>query len=178
VKIPWLAWYNEKNLTEEFMRRTLEAGSIGFTFSPDGFTDETMKGIGKNLTEKDVRKGYKLVKKIEKATASYNFFINPPGQDFRGFMKLVGFYIRTMVLNRKKFHGFTLAYPRIEPFTPLYRKAIEEGVISAKTDLLPEKSEDLYKLFYRNPSNWYIHAAFRVLVLLKKIKRKLFPVGG
>ncbi len=171
TKTPWLAWYNEKNLEMDFMKVAIDAGCIGFSFSPDGLTDVTLRGLDKNLTEADVMRGYELVNSLKGATGGYNFFVNPPGQDFKGLIKLLLFYFRTRVLRRGKFKSFGLNYPRIEPDTALFKRAVADGLIGKDTDLLPDDERDLKKLFFEPRTNRYANFIFELTKITKKFRR-------
>ncbi len=168
---PWLAWYNEKNLDLDFMKQAIDAGCIGFSFSPDGLTDASLRGLDKNLTEADVMRGYELVNSLEGAAGGYNFFVNPPGQDFRGLLKLLLFYVKTRVLRRGKFKSFGLNYPRIEPDTALFKKAVEDGLLGKDAELLPDDERDLKKLFFVPRVNRYANFFFGFTKITKKFRR-------
>lgn len=59
-----------------------------------------------------------------------------------------------------------LGWIRIEPHTAVYDIALKEGIITEGLDMLPEKEEDLLKLFYVPKRLWYATLAFDILAFL------------
>lgn len=173
INVKWVAYFDVKYLNQEFVKLAVKAGCLGFSFSPDGIHGPTMKSLGKNISEQDLYRSYELIKKVDGATASYSFFLNPPRQDFTGFIKLLTFYFKTRVLNRNKFGACSVWYPRVYPNTPLHKYAIESGNFPENAeDLLPENCDGLYKLFWVNPSNKYLNVLYRLVISRKDIVRK------
>jgi len=59
--------------------------------SPDGFSNATLKALGKNITKEDILASYQVLKDSDGFEVSYNFFKNPPGQDLVTFLSLLRF---------------------------------------------------------------------------------------
>lgn len=172
IKVKWQAYFIEKYFTEEFMELALESGCECFSFSPDGIHTPSMKGLGKMNSEQDLYNTYHLIKNRKGATGGYSFFINPPGMDFDGFCKLLIFFFKTRILNRKSFTACSVWYPRVYPNTALHDHAIKvSGFSTREEDLLPMDSEGLRHLFWVNPENFYINLFYKFIVTPKSILR-------
>ncbi len=170
IKAPWSAWYNERVFTEDFFRLARSAGCRYFSFSPDGFSDKVLKSLKKNLSKKDVLRIYDLARRQAEASFGFNFFVNPPGQTYADFFRLMFFWLKVKMSLRGKLYGFGLGNIRIEPDTEIYRLALEQGLITAQTDLLPANEEQLQKLFYTNPETPLINTFFKLYGWAAKIK--------
>jgi len=172
IKVNWTAYFIERYFTEEFMELALKSGCDCFSFSPDGIHKPSMKALGKMNTEQDLYKTYKLIKNRKGATGSYSFFINPPAQDFMGFCKLLLFYFKTRILNRKSFVACSLWYPRVYPYTALHKHTIKVSQFPENPeDLLPIDPDKLSELFWVNPLNQYINLFYKFIVTPKALLR-------
>ena len=159
LKTTWSAWFNEKGLTREFLELAREAGCRNVILSPDGFSNATLKALGKNIAKEDILASYQVLKDIEGFEVSYNFFKNPPGQDLVTFLSLLRFTLTAKKELGKRVH-FEFNSMRIEPNTKLYDIARSEGVIAAGDKLLLPK-------YYTNRKTRYIETAFNVMLSLK-----------
>jgi radical SAM superfamily enzyme YgiQ (UPF0313 family) len=174
INVKWTAYFIEKYFTKDFMELALKAGCECFSFSPDGIHDSSMKALGKINSEKDLYKTYELIKNQEGAKGGYSFFINPPAQDFIGFCKLLSFYFKTRILNRKSFVACSVWYPRVYPHTALHKHAIKvSGFQKNPEDLLPVDPDRFLSLFWVNSSNNYINIFYKFVVTPKAILRNL-----
>ncbi len=139
IAITWSAWFNERYMSEEFIRKCLIAGCHTFIMSPDGFTDESLVKLGKAQRNEDIVRTWRLLKKTAALDTafevSYNFFKNPPGQTWRGFAKLLLFVVRAKIALRGRVH-FEINTLRVEPHTELANIAVAEGMCTENTDLL------------------------------------------
>jgi hypothetical protein len=77
--------------------------------------------------------------------------------------------------------GVGVGWIRIEPHTEIYQDAIAKGMITEKTDLLPENEQQLKKLFYEPVSQRYITLIMDVVLLitedvLKPVVKAFFRV--
>lgn len=148
IKVNWSAWFNEKDLSSEFIELARDAGCNNVILSPDGFSDETLKKLGKNIKKEDILKSYKTLKCIKDIELSYNFFKNPPGQTLIAFLSMIIFCIKSKMEIKQKVH-FEFNSLRIEPHTTLFRLALEEGIIKEDQNLL-------YPVYYTNRRTAYI----------------------
>lgn len=159
LDVRWSAWFNEKGLTKEFIELARDAGCKNVILSPDGFSDEVLKKLGKNIKKADIFKVYAILKNIEGLEVSYNFFKNPPGQDLFTFLKLMLFYFTNKLRLGNRAH-FEFNSMRIEPHTRLYKIALGEGLINKEDNLL-------YPKYYTNRNTGYIERIFNTMLLLK-----------
>ncbi|MBF0539581.1 MAG: cobalamin-dependent protein, partial [Nitrospirae bacterium] len=54
IAVKWSAWFSEKNLTRHFLELAVRAGCSNIIFSPDGFSDNCLRQLGKNITMRDI----------------------------------------------------------------------------------------------------------------------------
>lgn len=156
LKIQWTCWTNEKMFTEKYARLAIDAGCVDFPFSTDGFSDKSLKLLGKNYTNKDILATVEVAKKIENINIGYGFFLNPPGATPKTIFKMVMFLIKAKRTLGKKMKGgrlFLFNRIRIEPHTRIYEMAIEKGIITPETNLLKpayysQRSTRLIELIY------------------------------
>ena len=175
IKVKWTGWYNERGLDEPLVELALQAGCGFFSFSPDGFSDETLKALGKNLRKEDILRVYKMMKKYPDALVGYNFFINPPGQTFGDLMKLLSFGMKVRREMKGRLIGFMLGSIRVEPDTPIYERALKEGVISKDTKMAVRTSAELRRLFYKPPNSQALSAMLKFYIGLRELKHLVKP---
>jgi len=176
LQVKWTGWYNERNLDKELSELAIEAGCEFFSFSPDGFSDASLKALGKNLRKKDILRVYGLMRNYPQALVGYNFFINPPGQTVIDLLKLIAFGLKVKWTFRGRCLGFLLGSIRIEPDTPIFELAVKEGFIRRETALAAQTREELLQLFYRPPHSFVLTVMLKVIGGLKKLKRMIRPV--
>jgi len=158
LKVGWSAFFNEKTLTREFIELARDAGCRNFILSPDGFSDETLRRLGKNIRKKDILRSHSLLKELDAFELSYNFFKNPPGQTLSAALSLLSFSIRAKREMGPRVH-FEFSPIRVEPHTKLAQAAVEEGVIRPGENLLFPK-------YYTNARTWYVEKLFNLLLVL------------
>lgn len=159
IKARWSAWYSEKHLDREFVELAERAGCMNFILSPDGFTDETLRKLGKNITNEEIVAAMLTLASHSRAEVSYNFFKNPPGQTLGGFLAMARFCVRARKLMGRRAH-FEFNSMRIEPHTGLYALALKEGIISEGMSLLRPA-------YYTNRSTRYIEKLLNAVLILK-----------
>jgi anaerobic magnesium-protoporphyrin IX monomethyl ester cyclase len=176
INANWAAWCDVKDISEDFLYNVTSAGCNYIVISPDALSNEALDGLNKGFTEADVKKAYGLLKKWPKLRFGFGFFINPPGETFRGFLKMLSFYTMAMIeLKLKGKGGGGLNWIRIEPDTRIYEIALKEKVITEFVDLLPENEDDLKNLFYTNPDLRFLDPIASCYVNLLKIRRIIAP---
>lgn len=151
IKVKWSGWYSPKGFTEEFVSLAREAGCELFAFSPDAITNQALKMMGKEFTEDDIKRVFKIARKTKGGIFGFSFFCNTPGQTLMGYIKLLVFFVKANLLLYKR-GGVGISWLRIEPFTSIREHALKEGIITEDTDLYPATEEDMAKLFYIKPS--------------------------
>ena len=175
LDVKWTGWYNEKALDREFVELALKAGCEFFSFSPDGYSNRTLKALGKNLRTKDIHKVYKIMKDYPQALVGYNFFLNPPGQTVFSLLILLIFAFRVKLTFGSRSLGLLLGSIRIEPDTPIYERALKEGFITKDTPMLAPTSEELINLFYKPPHSWMLSMMLKLYIFIRKLKHKIRP---
>lgn len=159
LQTTWSAWFNEKGLTREFIELARDAGCRNVILSPDGFSNATLKALGKNISLADIHASYAVMKDLDGFEVSYNFFKNPPGQDVRTFLALLRFSAKAKKEMGKRVH-FEFNSMRIEPNTKLYDIARSEGIVTAGENLL-------YPKYYTQEKTRYLETLFNLLLRLK-----------
>ena len=159
IKTEWSAWFSESGLNKDIVMLAIKAGCRKFILSPDGFTDRALRALEKNITQKDILTSYHIFKDFKEIEVSYNFFKNPPGQTFLGFLYLIFFFVAAKMQMGRRVH-FEFNSMRIEPHTKLYKVALEEGFVKKGESLLFPK-------YYTSPGTWYIEKIFNLLLRLK-----------
>jgi putative variant cofactor biosynthesis B12-binding/radical SAM domain protein 1 len=159
LAVSWSAWFNEKGLTREFLELVRDAGCNNVILSPDGFSDDVLIKLGKNIRVKDIMSSYEAMREIDGFEISYNFFKNPPGQSLGAFISLMKFYFRAKRDLGQRVH-FEFNSMRIEPHTKLYKVALDEGDISKDENLLFPK-------YYSNKGTRYIESLFNLMLMAK-----------
>lgn len=158
--LPWSAWFNERALDAELLDLAEAAGCRTVILSPDGFSDEVLRRLGKSLSMDDVFRVYGLVRKRAALHVSYSFFRNPPGQTVGTFLRLALFCLRA-----KRELGprvsFFFSRMRVEPHTDIYDVALREGLITGERDLLRP-------VFYSQPSTAWLDPLFDFILRLRR----------
>jgi radical SAM superfamily enzyme YgiQ (UPF0313 family) len=177
LPMKWIGWFNERYLDQELVDLALEAGCAEFVFSPDGYGRRSLAELQKNIRPEDIRHSYRLARKNRGMRVSWNFVANPPGERAVDVFSLFLFYVRAKLTLGRRLVAFFINHIRLEPDTGLYRRAVEEGVVSAEQDLLPERVEDLRPLFYCNPATRWGMVVLDLLERLKGLLRTLLGRG-
>jgi anaerobic magnesium-protoporphyrin IX monomethyl ester cyclase len=169
--ITWRAWFTEKGFDREFAELCRDAGCPEFSFSPDGFSPETLKQLGKTITMEDIGRIFQIARDVPGIRVAFNFFWNPPGQTPAAWLRMLWFTVKCKLILRNKVGGIIFGNPRIEPHTPLMKTALQENIISNDTILLPETADELKKTFYSNPSTRCLDWFYTVYEHMWKIKK-------
>ncbi len=169
LTVEWGAWCSMKNFSEEFMTLLKKAGCRHLGFSPDATTDKGLAALSKGITSKDIDRTLKIARTIKGVAVGFNFFACYPGQDFRGFLRTIKLFFAIPILMPGR-GGCDIGWIRLEPHTPLFKTAQEEGLLDARADMLAENEAELMKLFYNPPSQRYITVVMDVvLTVVEKI---------
>lgn len=178
LPLRWSAWLHEEDLDRDFLELLVDSGCYEVSFSPDGYTDEALKRLGKGITRADIQRAYQLVREFPRLRVGYNFFANPPGQTLGGFVSLIGFFLRARWQLRGRWNGFLLGKIRIEPHTAVFNLAVKEGAITAQTNLLPDDEQELIPMFYTPPNNAVIEKLYKGYVALWRLKHRHDDTDG
>jgi len=137
LRIAWSGFFREDHLDERNIRLFEEAGCNCFSFSPDGLCEESLKILGKNLSEDDILKAASLVAQTD-VVSIYHFMTNVPGENSETIDKGLRLLDRLYELHsfKRNLGTVVLNNIRILPGTPIAEIARREGVIRPETDLL------------------------------------------
>jgi anaerobic magnesium-protoporphyrin IX monomethyl ester cyclase len=167
VQVRWSAWFNEEFLNEEFLALVLKAGCTKFEFSPDGYSNDSLRWLNKNIQTKQIVNTYQLLRK-KPVQIVYNFMQEIPGQNILQLLGLAIFTLRLKIFLRGRVQ-INFNKLGIEPNTRLEKMALREGRITPDTDLF-------HPTFYLHEKGiiYWFRKQKRIFPFLKKIKNKLF----
>jgi len=159
LRLPWSGWFSEKWLDREFLDLAVAAGCDHVLLSPDGFSDETLRRLGKSQTMADIRRAYAVLCATPAVQVSCNFFCNPPGQSLGTFARLLAFCALAKLRLGSRLH-LHVAGMRIEPHTSIRELAISQGLLTPDDNLLQPR-------FYSQPRTAYLERAAEALHALR-----------
>ncbi|MBI1912766.1 MAG: cobalamin B12-binding domain-containing protein [Deltaproteobacteria bacterium] len=174
LDIKWTAWFHPKHMTEDFVRLCVRAGCYLFEFSPDAYTDKMLKLLQKNITNAEITNTYRIMKKVDGANISYNFFVNGPGEDIVSFIRLLLFFIKAKLFLRHKLKRFFFSHLHIEPNTELFKLASEKGMIDRNARFLGSKVA-YEKMIYKN--SMLVDKSFNSLWVMKNVFKTILTAG-
>jgi radical SAM superfamily enzyme YgiQ (UPF0313 family) len=168
LDIRWLGWFNERQISKEFLQKCVDAGVDIFNFSPDSVSPEVLKALRKNARPQDIRRAILLCKEIG-ARVTYNFMVNGPEETLASLSRLTRFLVwaKWQLGSKLRLHGSFVLAMRIYPHTELREIAIRKGMIREDDDLLEAR--------YYNPAplRHVVKAATSALALAWKAKQRL-----
>ncbi len=159
--LKWGCFLRPQGITPDLMEIMARAGLSHIEFGTDSFSDSVLQEYGKNFTFEDVCNASEFARQADVHYAHF-LIVGGPGEteatmreSFENSKRL------------KKTVHFPFAGMRVYPQTALYERAISEGVITGKTDLLPpffyispsltkNKIFSLLKSFSQESGNWVI----------------------
>ncbi|MEA5113305.1 MAG: lipid biosynthesis B12-binding/radical SAM protein [Geobacteraceae bacterium] len=162
LKLKWSAFINPGFITAELVRLMVEAGCDAMEFGTDSGSPTMLMSLGKSFGPDEIRSASALCRDAGVDFAHYILF-GGPGETERTVMEsfaLMDEVEPTAVI------GMTGI--RIFPGTCLYRKAIEDGIITADTPLLDP-------VFYLSPT---MGTTLCDLVTTEAMKRRNWVVPG
>ena len=171
IHVDWSAWFSEHYMNEEFVQLIKEAGCKKIELSPDGFSNRTLRQLGKDIRNKDIMRTYQILKKVGGVDVLYNFFIWPPGQNLIGLLKMVWFRIQAKHTLKHRLKQIGFVPIRIVPNSKLHDTAIKEGIIREDTDLLFSPA-----LYWGSGARWIvslIKAGFKLRLMKNKFRMKM-----
>jgi anaerobic magnesium-protoporphyrin IX monomethyl ester cyclase len=172
--VEWGAWCSMKNFSEKFMLLLKEAGCRHLGFSPDAVTDKGLSALCKGITSKDIDSTLNVARKVKGVAVGFNLFACYPGQDFRGFLRTIKLFFMIPILLPGR-GGCDIGWIRLEPHTPLFNTALEEGFLDTRADMLAENEAELMKLFYNPPSQRYITVTMDLIIAV--VEKVLKPAA-
>lgn len=158
VSIQWASAWDLSSFDEDLLNLAYKSGCIAFSFSPDGFTNSTMRKMGKKCSVIHLNENIRLFKKYPQIPVSYNFFMNPIGIKNIEYVSLLVYYHR---IKKMKNASFNIWLMRILPHTPLFKHALKKHYLTPSTSLIPETGKHglnhLFWLHFDNSFSKYIH---------------------
>lgn len=175
--IEWLGYMHVKGVTREFLRLCMESGCTSVIFSPDGLSQGALNGLQKDISPEDIRNLKRLVDTdpaFAKLHIQWCFFVNPPGETLAGLLRTLWFFASSKRFFRERTRDAFINWIRIEPYSAVYRLALEQGRINPDTDLLPEDPALLEHTFYSTPNlRWADPLVMALLRAPKRVRRLL-----
>lgn len=170
-EVAWLGYLNERGITHEFVSAAMDTGFKVFALSLDTYTNDCLQTMGKGITISQVKKVVALLQSRPPAEIGFNFFVNGPGYTYATLLALGWFILRTKMAFGKRFRllRLNLGYIRILPRTRICELAMENGVIPAGVNLLPETPQQFERCFYVNKNLRLFNFFF--CGLLKRIRK-------
>jgi 5-methoxybenzimidazole methyltransferase len=145
LNVRWDGFFRENLLNERNVALFEKAGCECFSFSPDGLCGQSLKALGKSMSESDILKAAELAARTD-VLSVYHFMVNVPGETEETCEMGVSLLERLYELhNRKRNLGtIVLNNIRILPGTPIEERAKKEGILRPGADLL-------YPTYYNPP---------------------------
>jgi len=159
INIKWTSAWDLAYFDEDILHLAHKSGCLTFSFSPDGFTNSTMKKMGKKCLTSHLNKNIQLFKKFPHIPVSYNFFMNPVGIKSIEYIFLLRYYYK---IKKMKNASFNIWIMRILPHTPLYKYALDKNYLQKDSSLLPETEnkieiDRLFWLCFNSEISKHIH---------------------
>lgn len=136
LHVQWTGWFNERFINKDFVDLAIEAGCKTFEFSPDGYSNRSLKWLNKNIQTGHIINAYKLLKNRPGIEMKYHFMIGIPGQDVFSLIRLAFFAARLKIFLGKKLKRLHFNWLYILPGTEAQRLAIKNKIISRDKDLM------------------------------------------
>ncbi len=130
LKVNWTAFINPQFMTSGLFLAMIEAGCDAFEFGTDSGSPVMLKNLGKSFGVEEIRSVSMLCREHGVDFAHYILF-GGPGETEQTVMESFALMDELAPVAVIGMTGI-----RIYPGTPLHRRALEEGVITAATDLL------------------------------------------
>lgn len=181
LNVEWGAWCDLHHLSGDLLSDMAEAGCRYIDFSPDASTDESLRALGKGISESDLHQGFRLAKEEKRVTFGFNFFCSHPDMKWKEAFKTITWWIKIplRLLGRGR---VSLSWIRIYPNTRIFKTARDQNPLSGEA--LFVKSSDLLKnVYYSNPSFKFLERIFALLIyaadrLIKPILGLTFRIAG
>jgi putative variant cofactor biosynthesis B12-binding/radical SAM domain protein 1 len=137
LPINWSGFFRENLLTPENVALYAQSGCECFSLSPDGLSQTALNALDKHLTTGDILNTAKILSDSGVVTV-YHFLVNTPGDthDSQEEAKALIDAIYEIHHASKTLGTIVLNNIRILPGTRVEQQALDNGVITAETDLL------------------------------------------
>ncbi|RNC28552.1 MAG: Hopanoid C-3 methylase [Candidatus Dichloromethanomonas elyunquensis] len=147
LKVTWTGFFREDVLDQEKVKLYEKSGCSCFSFSPDGYCQNSLNVLQKNLQVSDILKAAELTAQTD-VVVIYHFLTNVPGENAETIEQGKALMDRLYEIHtpRRNLGAIVLNNIRIMPGTPLETIARRQGEIDGDTDLL-------YPVYY-NPKRY------------------------
>lgn len=137
LKINWSGFFRENLLTEDNVVLYTKSGCECFSLSPDGLSQTALDAMDKHMTVDDILNTAQVLANSGVVTV-YHFLVNTPGdtEETQKEAKALIDAIYDIHHASKTLGTIVLNNIRILPGTKVAKQALENGVITPKTDLL------------------------------------------
>jgi len=162
LKVNWSAFINPQFMTSDLVQTMIEAGCDAFEFGTDSGSPAMLKNLGKSFCVDEIRTASLLCREHGADFAHYILFGGP------GETKQTVLESFALMDELEPVAVIGMTGIRIYPGTSLYRRALDEGVISTATDLLEP-------VFYISPA---LGGDLCSLVTEQAMQRKNWVVPG
>ncbi len=137
LKINWSGFFRENLLTEENVALYKASGCECFSLSPDGLSQTALDAMDKHMVIQDILNTAQVLANSGVVTV-YHFLVNTPGDTPATQQEAKALIDAIYDIHRqsKTLGTIVLNNIRILPGTKVARQALENGVITAETDLL------------------------------------------
>ncbi|MFO7560788.1 MAG: radical SAM protein [Desulfobacterales bacterium] len=131
LKIRWIAYCNPPGLDHEVIRTFKASGCVGIELGVDAVTDKMLINMGKGFTRQDIQKAYRAFIDEELPLAVFLLF-GGPDETYEDMVESQ----KSLMEFGKANAVFASLGIRIYPDAPIYNIALQEGVITDRTNLL------------------------------------------
>jgi radical SAM superfamily enzyme YgiQ (UPF0313 family) len=173
LKVEWSAWFDIFPLDEPFLRLAHGAGCRIFELSPDSFSDRTLTELQKHIRCRDIVRVCRLTRKVPGISISFNFLFGSPGETPGSAIRLLLFLLRLKLFYRKRISVGTVNLIRIMPGTPIFHRAVAEGLIPPDAELLPLDPTDMSCLYYRSRPGGVMEKMYHAVLRFGASRRKM-----
>lgn len=135
LKVKWTAWFNERFLDENLLDLAVRAGCWAVEFSPDGYSNSSLKWLNKNIQTQHINRAFQLLKKYPDLKVAYNFMLGIPGQNIFNMARFLIFCLKLKISLGKQLRYININKAQVEPDTALEKIALQQGVITSDADL-------------------------------------------
>ncbi|CAG36582.1 lipid biosynthesis B12-binding/radical SAM protein [Desulfotalea psychrophila] len=162
VSIPWCAFFRPQGIGRSEIRLLKRAGLAAAELGTDAATDETLAGIKKGFSFKDVLAAHKIITAEDVSCAHFIMFGGPEENSSTLARGLANIELL------KKSVVFAFIGIRILPGTDIHQRAIEDGIIARDQSLLEPT-------FYYSPQLSRAEMESSILTSFRRDMTRVYP---
>ena len=164
ITVPWMAYFKPDRFESNEVALLKEAGLKAVEWGTDCASDRTLKGMCKNFTWDEVEKSNKLFSGAGIASAHFIIFGGPDETKETVEEGIAN------IARLEKCVVFAATGVRVLPGTPMYKRAIEEKILTPEQDIL-----EPYFYFSPHTTKEYLHE--RLLKAFEGRTDRVYPMG-